>query len=633
MALSQELMSQFAKLVTKDKKTHAETTVYGTIVIDSNGNKYVKLDGSDQLTPLSDEERPAADSATADTNEGDRVSVLIKNHTATVTGNVSSPAARTGDVANLGTHVSEFDILIGHQITADDINVVQAHINEILAITGQFEELLAVNAEFESLKSEFGEFDKITADQITTLIAKIDDLKAETISTGILDADLLSAFSAEIEVLKTYTAEFTYISAVRADVNTLNTKKLDANWANIDYANIDKAILEEFYSTTGLIKDVTIGDATITGELVGVTIRGDLIKAHTLVADKLVIKGEDGLYYALNTAGRMSYPIKYVVVYDSTSRTYTPTTEITNVTEGTLVDGALTTDGKEVYVATVDGVDLYFYIEEGKLITDVKELELIQTDENSLDGRVIAAKSISASKIAVTDLVAFGATIGGFKLTDNSIHSLGKESVDSSIQGFYVDNDGQFAVGDGKQHIIYYKDTLYFSVAFDSDSEEYTDTLEAIDPVEGTAVEGTYTADGKQVYITTDGSYFCTSDIYKLTVAAESVTYTSNATLKDLSDRIDIGTYEDPETGDSTPSVELSDSNNGTIHKQILTGVKNVFTKDGVVCTKVDMDGVTGDDIVANREIRHNNIDRTGSYGWRFRANGNYGLSWKGVTS
>ena len=61
--------------------------------------------------------------------------------------------------------------------------------------------------------------------------------------------------------------------------------------------------MEKFYSESGLIKNVVVGDQTITGELVGVTIRGDLIEGNTIKADKLVIKGEDGLYYKLNTNG------------------------------------------------------------------------------------------------------------------------------------------------------------------------------------------------------------------------------------------------------------------------------------------------------------------------------------------
>ena len=89
MSLSHELAVQFAK-ITKDKETtKSDTIVYGTAVV-QEGSTYVKLDGSDTLTPVS---------TTAVVNDGERVSVLIKNHTASITGNSSSPAARAEDVA------------------------------------------------------------------------------------------------------------------------------------------------------------------------------------------------------------------------------------------------------------------------------------------------------------------------------------------------------------------------------------------------------------------------------------------------------------------------------------------------------------------------------------------------------
>ena len=147
--------------------------------------------------------------------------------------------------------------------------------------------------------------------------------------------------------------------------------------------------MEYFYAQSGLIKDVTIGDATITGELVGVTISGDLIKGNTIVAEKLVIKGSDGLYYKLNTDG----------------------------------------------------------------MTVEKE----QTDYNSLNGQVIRAKSITATKIDVKDLVAFGATIGGFKIGQDSIYSGVKESVGNTTRGIYMDNDGQFVFGDASQYVKFYR--------------------------------------------------------------------------------------------------------------------------------------------------------------------------------
>ena len=147
--------------------------------------------------------------------------------------------------------------------------------------------------------------------------------------------------------------------------------------------------MEYFYAQSGLIKDVTIGDATITGELVGVTISGDLIKGNTIVAEKLVIKGSDGLYYKLNTDG----------------------------------------------------------------MTVEKE----QTDYNSINGQVIRAKSITATKIDVEDLVAFGATIGGFKIGQDSIYSGVKESVGNTTRGIYMDNDGQFVFGDTSQYVKFYR--------------------------------------------------------------------------------------------------------------------------------------------------------------------------------
>lgn len=91
--LNNELISQFVKSVTGDqkssrgKKAKKETFSYGTVVKE-NGYTYVRLDGSELLTRVA---------ATADTIDGERVVVMIKNHQATITGNISSPAARVGD--------------------------------------------------------------------------------------------------------------------------------------------------------------------------------------------------------------------------------------------------------------------------------------------------------------------------------------------------------------------------------------------------------------------------------------------------------------------------------------------------------------------------------------------------------
>lgn len=145
MSLSSELISAFVKITNDTKKQNTETTVYGTIVKD-NGVTYVKLDGSDILTPVC---------TTADANDGERVTVLIKNHTATVTGNVTSPAARTGDVQELGNDVNDLNednIVINRKLTAkldaSTAEVTYAKISDLDAMNVEIEKLRAAHENF-----------------------------------------------------------------------------------------------------------------------------------------------------------------------------------------------------------------------------------------------------------------------------------------------------------------------------------------------------------------------------------------------------------------------------------------------------------------------------------------------------
>lgn len=397
MALSNDIISQFAKLTNSNKSEQKETVVYGTIIV-SDGKKYVRLDGSNIDTPIS---------STTSAKHNDRVMVTIKNHEAIVTGNITSPSASQdslddldGKTDNLSTQVSKFGVIVSYKITTEDIDAINANFETMKAISGKFEELKAVTAEIESLQAKFADIEYIDAEEAKILNAEIDNLKVKMGEfTGISTEDL-EAFNAEIVNLTARVGNFTYISteileAIKADIKTLNTEKLSAKeaelkYANIDFANIGEAALRKIFSDSGIIKDLVVGEGTITGELVGVTIKGDLIEGNTVKADKLVVKGEDGLYYKLNFEGG-----------------------------------------------------------------EFKEGEEVPTD--GLHGSVIVANSITAEKIRVEDLVAFGATIGGFKITSNSIYSGVKSSPTNTTKGIYLDNDGQFAVGDSSNFFRYYK--------------------------------------------------------------------------------------------------------------------------------------------------------------------------------
>lgn len=370
MGLSSDLISQFIKATNDEKKTESEATLYGTTV-EYNGSIYVQLDGSELLTPVS---------KTADAKPDERVTVRIKNHTATITGNASSPSARTDDVKDLGDKVTEVDNLVADSVTAID---------------GRFENLSAEYAKIEYLEAEYAKIDDLEATNATiknldAKYATIEKLEATNATIKNLDAKY-----ATIEKLEADYASITYLEANYATIDDLksiniDTESLSANFANIDFANIGEAAIENFYAKSGIIETVTSADGTFTRNLVAVNIKGDLIEGGTIIADKLVIQGDDGLYYKLNF--------------------------------------------------------------EGGNFTDAEEVP-----RDSLHGSIITAQSVTADKVSVTDLVAFGATIGGFHITDNALYSGVKESVENTTRGTYLDADGQFAVGDNNNYIKFYR--------------------------------------------------------------------------------------------------------------------------------------------------------------------------------
>lgn len=397
MELSSELISQFVK-VTKDEPAPSNgTTITGTATL-YGGKIYVQLDGSDQLTPVL--------SSTAGVKDGDRVTVLIKNHSATVTGNTSSPSAGQGDIEDakteIGNKISEVEILIADKVDTIEFNAEKARIDELVAENVTIKgDLTAVNAKIDNIEAG-----TVTTDDLEAINADIENLKATKIDADIADLKYatigsLEATNADIHNLEVDYGSFKDLttekfSAVDAEITKLDTEKLSADeaelkYANIDFANIGKAAIENFFSKSGMIGDLVVGDGTITGTLVGVTIKGDLIEGGTVVADKLVLKGTDGLYYKLNTTG--------------------------------------------------------------------ETVSAEQTEYNSLNGSIITAKSVTAEKINVNDLVAFGATIGGFKITEDSLYSGVKESADNTTRGIFMGDDGQFAVGDSSNFLKFYKDT------------------------------------------------------------------------------------------------------------------------------------------------------------------------------
>ena len=399
MALTSDLISQFVK-VTKDKpETKKETTVYGTVV-EKDGIKYVMLDGNEEsglLTPIS---------STVDAEENERVTVMIKDHTATITGNVSSPSARTDSVKEIGNKITEVELLMADKVTTAQLDAANGRIDDLVSDNVLIKnELVASNARIDDIEA-----DNVTINEkLIAHEASIDSL--ETTKLSATDADIkyatidnLEATNVEVRDLKSDYGDFKVLAtdklnANEAAIDDLETNKLsaeeaDVKYAKIDFANIGEAAVEKFYAVSGIIKDLTLETGVVVKELVGVTISGDLIQGNTIKADKLVVRGEDGIYYKLNV--------------DSLGET--------------------TASSDEKY-------------------------------QNGLDGSIMIAKSIAAEKISVSDLVAFGATIGGFNITENSIYSGVKSSINNTTNGIYLDKTGQIVFGTQDNFVKFYKDT------------------------------------------------------------------------------------------------------------------------------------------------------------------------------
>ena len=423
------LATTFAKIIKADATATKDSTVYGTAV-EFNGKMYVKLDGSERMTPIE---------TTTSIKEGDRVTVLIKAHSATVTGNVTDPSTSTSDkkatddkVKDLSSQVSEFGTVVAGKVSTEQLQAAEGRITDLESDNVNVKnELKAHSASITNLDAK-----KASVDNLKATNAAIDNLKTNMLTTDTLDAKYATIKNLEATDSTIHSLSVDYgtfkratvddLKARKGEIDDLATNKLNATdaelkYANINFSNIGIAAIKQFYATSGIIKDLVIGDQTVTGEIVGVTIKGDLIEGNTIVADKLVMKGDDGLFYKLN-------------------------------------------------ISAANGVNAE------------------QTSYNSINGSIITAKSITATQISVKDLVAFDATIAGFKIKDTAIYSTGKESATSTVRGIYLSKDGQLGFGDGNNYIKFYID-----------------------------------ADGK----------------YKLGISAESLTFATGQSVKDAIDEVD----------------------------------------------------------------------------------------------
>lgn len=378
MALSKNLISQFVKVTSNNVKQAEDTYLYGTIV-EYGGSQYVRLDGSDLLTPYT---------STVVVKAGERVRVSVGRHTATVTGNVSSPAARNDDVIDLSERVGNFDTLIADKATIKDLEAQKARIDDLTADNVTINNQLTANsADIKDLKAG----NVTITGRLDTTEADIKNLRADNVTiTGRLDANevdikTLTAESANIKDLVAGKADIGDLNAATGRIDSLETKQIHtdeivAKKADIDLANVNNAWIQN-----GVIKDGSIGSATI----------------------------HDGA-------------ITNVKIADATIEA----AKIKSINADTITAGTIKTD--RLIITGPDGED-----------SIVKAINVA----NGVSEAEVNSQKIQAASIDVVDLSAFKAKIAGFDMSGNAIYS-GKESIKDPTSGIYISTTG-VGMGDG----------------------------------------------------------------------------------------------------------------------------------------------------------------------------------------
>lgn len=247
MSIDRSILSEFIK-ATNDNKETKQTQLYGTVVTQGN-SKCVKIDGSEIVTPVR---------SITDIKDDERVMVSIKDHMATVTGNMTNPSVGNDRVEFTEGKIDKFDHLFAGNITAENIAA-----NSITA-------------------------DKILAGSITTDKLMAESIIADKIAANAIESKHIKADTIESSHIKTNTIESDHIQS-----NTINSNHINSNTITSDHIVAGSITSENIATGTitagsGIIAEGAIGSAQISSLDVA------KLESGTIDTSKIYIAGADG---------------------------------------------------------------------------------------------------------------------------------------------------------------------------------------------------------------------------------------------------------------------------------------------------------------------------------------------------
>lgn len=213
---------------------------------------------------------------------GCRAKIQATADSATDTGaNVSG--SMTKQITKIAKDVMEFYAIVAQKAKVTDLEATNAEIGSLKTEKANVADLDAATAEINTLKTN-----KASVADLTAATGRITDLEADTASLGQAVAEKASIAD---------------LTATNVEVSNLKTDKAD-----VDLLNVVKATIEDLLVRGGIITDSLSGvEINASKFLTGVTIIGDVVKAGTLQADRIILTGENGLIYELNVnAGNLT---------------------------------------------------------------------------------------------------------------------------------------------------------------------------------------------------------------------------------------------------------------------------------------------------------------------------------------
>lgn len=322
MPLNNNTINKFAKTYVQRNKNQNESILYGT-VFKTDGDVYVKLDGSDVLTPAY---------TTAEVKPTERVTVMLKDHSATILGNISVPSASKdttdgiiGDIENVWAEIGNFEVIVSDKISTDEFYAKVAVIEEAIIGKAEIGDLEAIEAYIKNLdvenmkaniaeiekaiigKAEIGDLEAANAiiEQLKVKIANIDNLVGGNLTMDNIQSLVLTSSKVTVDNAFIKDAMIDRVSASKLYAGSINTELVDIK--SEDGSMIIKGSLQQFKDNNNKVR-IQIGkdgngDFTFAlygedgvGQLInkdGITSSaiGDGIIVNNMISDNAAISG------------------------------------------------------------------------------------------------------------------------------------------------------------------------------------------------------------------------------------------------------------------------------------------------------------------------------------------------------